>query len=270
MKHAISVERVLSEVRAIAEFQNVDRAELERALGELMPHLNQYAELSLTERGVEILTGSKGEGAARSLSEIARRHGGLDSVAEAFLACDALFPGRMLGLKLCFGPDASPPSLYHRTMTPKSEALDFLASVPELANAITTLGPALEESRTVYALGFIPVRGEVGLKVYTIGDVRANLGGQPFGGARTVDGFVSYRVSKGITRPEIKRYLTDTAWERVAAKGARWPALIRFVKDALGYERAAYLGLLESEGAAPELKLYIERIGAIPTEYAAR
>src|SRR5262249_11712695 len=157
--------------------------------------------------------------ALASLAAIARRHGAIDPVVDAFVACDAAFPGRMLGLKVCFGPDAAAPTLYHRMMAPKEEAFAFLATLPAAAPAIPALRSALADSRTVYGLAFIPAFGEVGLKLYTIGDVRSDLGGARSSAPGSEEGFVSYRIARGKAHVEVKRYLTDVAWDHVRADG---------------------------------------------------
>jgi hypothetical protein len=261
---------VLDEIHALIDFYELDQAAVDRVVAELVPYLHRYAEIALTARGFEILTGAKEDHAAAALGSIARRHGALEPVIEAFLACDAAFPGRMLGLKVCFGPDASAPTLYHRMMAPKEEVFAFLASVQPAASAVPALRRALAASRLVYGLAFIPVGSEVGLKVYTIGDVRSDLADVASAAPKSEDGFVSFRVAHGRANVEIKHYLTDVPWDDLRVDGDRWPALIAFARSSLGYEKAAYLGLLEVEGQTPELKLYVERIGAIPTEYQAR
>lgn len=265
-----SVDHVRGELDSLIAFYDLDRAAVGRSIDDLAPHLHRYAEIALTARGFEILTGGKGPSAKTALADIALRHGAIEPVVDAFVTCDTAFPGRMLGLKVCFGPGASAPTLYHRTMAPKEEAFAFLATLPGIAPAVPALRRALAESRTVYGLAFLTVDGEIGLKLYTIGDVRSDLAGAASHAPRSEDGFVSYRVSRGRAQVEIKRYLTDVSWDRVTSDGDRWPRVIDFARSALGYERAAYLGVLETEGQAPELKLYVERIGAIPTDYAAR
>jgi hypothetical protein len=265
-----SVDRVRGEIEELIAFYGLDRAAVGRVIDDLAPHLERYAEIALTARGFEILTGGKGARARAALADVARRHGAIDPVVDAFVACDAAFPGRMLGLKVCFGPGASAPTLYHRMMASKEEAFAFLATLPSAAPAIPALRAALARNRKVYGLAFIPAAGEVGLKLYTIGDVRSDLGGEASAGPASEPGFVSYRIARGRAQVEIKRYLTDVGWDQVRVDGDRWPRVVAFARGSLGYEKAAYLGVLEVEGRIPEMKLYVERIGAIPTDYEAR
>jgi hypothetical protein len=264
----VSIERVRTESLMVAAFQGLDVRAIDGVLAELAPHLACYAELALTERGFEVLTGGRGATAAASLAAIARRHGAPDEVVDGFRACVAALPDRMLGLKLCFGPDAAGPTLYHRTMAPKAEVFALLAEMPPLEPALASLAEALAGSATIYGLAFVPVRGALGLKVYTIGDVRADLAGGIATG--TAPGFVSHRVAGGRASVEVKRYLTEVSWDRMRATSERWAQLIDLARGPLGYQRAAYLGVLECEGEAPETKIYFERIGAIPTAYSAR
>jgi hypothetical protein len=258
--HAVHVR---GEVRRLARHQGIAAAEVERALAALAPHLDAYAEIVLTERGFELITGGLGRATARRLATLACLFGAPLATAAPFLRCEAAFPDRMLGLKLCFGPGAAAPSLYLRTRAPLDAALAFLATLDETAAAVDALRAALGSSRVLYGLGFFGASGELGVKTYTIDDVPALDG-------RATPGFVSYRVVAGSLVAEHKRYLPHVPWDRIVPPTPRWQALCRLAARELGYETAGHFAITEQAGRAPVLKLYVERIGAVPTDFEAR
>ncbi|HZS35938.1 MAG TPA: hypothetical protein VFF06_03880 [Polyangia bacterium] len=275
---------VRREVRALAAFHGLDAAAVEEALEDVAPHLYAYAEIVLAERGFELITGGRGRAAAESLAAIASRHGAPAAVCAAFLDCERAFPGELLGLKLAFDANVKPISpsgtkvkpislsaekvkpisLYVRTQAPLDEGLAFLGRLPSLAPAVPLLARALEENRVLYGLGFFAAEGGgLGVKTYTIGDVPLPDGGH-------APGFLSRRIAAGRVIAEVKRYLPDVDWSRLEVPSDRWRALVDFAGGELGYRRAGHFGIVEREHGAPELKLYVERIGAIPTDFAAR
>lgn len=252
---------VIAEARALAAWKGVPSEELERALVVLTPLLGGYAELVVAERGIEIITGGVGASVAEELAAIAASSGAPAATREAFLACAAAFPSVMLGVKVCLGAPRgpfAPPTLYVRTLAPRERVLGFLATIPEIAPALDALRAALAESATIYGLGFSSQGNALATKTYTIGEV-APLG------AEARPGFVSFRVVRGTLSKETKRYLPDLAWHDVPA----WAKGAAEVKSLVGCDRVGHLGVIEgSEGA--QVKLYLERIGAIPSDFSAR
>lgn len=255
---------VTAEVRALGELYDVDAAEIDAVVTALAPHLGHYAELVLGETGFEVITG--GVGNASSLSSIAARFGALPEAMAAFEACAAAFPDRMLGLKLELGPTADGPTLYVRTMTEMESGLGFLASLPRAAAGVPALRDALVANRTLYGLGFSGADSLV-VKTYTIDDVGGDSGA---GRSEAAPGFRSLRLDGGTISAESKRYLPDVAWRDIVPPTPRWRTVVDFASGALGWRLAGHFGLASRNGRAPELKLYVERIGAIPTDYAAR
>jgi hypothetical protein len=246
---------VIREARALAEWKGVAGPDLEEALEALAPHLEGYAEMVVAEHGLEVITGGIGSNLATELARLAAGRGAPGITTAAFVACERAFPERMLGLKLCFGPPHAPPTLYVRTLAPRALAIDFVRHLPGIAPAAAALDRALAENSTVYGLGFSSRQEELVLKTYTIADVSA-LGA----GARP--GFVSFRVSGGELRRETKRYLPDLPWSEL-------PPWYRDVRQHVPVERVGHLGVVEVDGSPPDVKLYLERIGAIASDFSA-
>lgn len=245
---------VADEVRRLARFQGVGSREVEPVLSALAPHLDTYAEVVITEQGLELITGGIGSVPAAQLAALAERFGAPNETARAWSECIAAHPTRMLGLKVCLGPDAAPPSLYVRTMCPTGEGLKWLAG----RIATTPLADALSDNQTLYGLGFTSRHGECTIKTYTIG--------------RLEDGTVGFNSSRvtpsGMVR-EHKRYWPAVPWSELPLTAWRWRRLVRFAADVLGYDVAGHFATTEREGAPDELKLYVERVGAIPTDRTA-
>ena len=250
---------VTREARALGALMGVSGAPLDGALDAMAPHLSTYAELVVTEHGIEVITGGVGDETAGSLARIGIEHGVSPETSAAFLACARAFPGRMLGLKLCFAPSRPGPTLYVRTLAHRGEVLAFLSRLREVASALNALDQRLEGNRTVYGLGFSAHDGALAVKTYSLADV-ALLG------SAARPGFVSWRVAGGALLREAKRYLPDLEWAELPV----WPALAREVRARVACDRVGHLGVIESTGGAPEVKLYLERVGAIPTDLSAR
>lgn len=244
---------VIAEARALAAWKGVAHDELERALAALEPFLGVYAELVVAERGIEIITGGIGHGVAEELAAIAKARGAPAVTCEAFLACAAAFPPVMLGSKVCLGAPSAP-TLYVRTLAPREGVLDFLARIPEIVPALGALADALAANATIYGLGFSSRGNALVTKTYTIRDV-----------ADARPGFVSYRIVRGELSKETKRYLPDLAWGDVPA----WAKDAAEAKALVACDRVGHLGVIEGEDG-PQVKLYLERIGAIPSDFSAR
>ncbi|GAC1394813.1 MAG: hypothetical protein NVSMB47_04630 [Polyangiales bacterium] len=255
----ITTADVIAEARALGALRGVSGDPFERALTALEVHFQRYAELVVTESGIELITGGVGPSAGNALASIAVEHGASPAATRAFLACAQAFGARMLGLKLCFGSRPSTPTLYVRLRAPKSETMRFLAEIEEVAPALPALECALVDNDTIYGLGFFDRDGALALKTYS-------LAGVTLDGSAVRPGFVSFRVAGGQIARDVKRYLPDLRWDQlpVALPG------VDQVMARVACERVGHVGVVESEGRAPEVKLYLERIGAIPTDHSAR
>jgi hypothetical protein len=149
------------------------------------------------------------------------------------LAAAARWPDAITGIKL--DPSGrEEPTLYIRPVCPWAEGHRWL--VGELGAIADRIPPA----RTLYGLGF---QGDI-VKTYALVD----------------GGFVSHRICGDQLR-EHKAYRADVAWHAIAWPDSRWAA-IGALGRALGFRTAGHVGETESG----ERKLYIERVGAIPTD----
>jgi len=248
---------VVDEIVALASLKGVAAAELDGAIALLAPHLGVYAELVVTAAGIEIITGGVGNATARDLARIATVAGA--RTCDAFLACTERFPDRMLGLKLCFGAAASFPTLYLRTLAPRADVLSFVATLPDHAGAVPALSLALAGNEVLYGLGFsTTAAGQPLLKTYSLDDVSAL-------GSHAMPGFVSFRAMGAAVAREVKRYLPDLAWSELP-DGFGYEQ----VRALVGCERVGHLGVVESPGVAPQVKLYLERVGAVASDFSLR
>ena len=82
----VSRDDVIAEARALASWKGVDVGSVDAALARLAPHLDVYAELVVTEHGIEVITGGVGADAAHELAALAGEHGASSSMVDAFLA----------------------------------------------------------------------------------------------------------------------------------------------------------------------------------------
>lgn len=148
-----------------------------------------------------------------------------------FLAAARRWPDAITGIKL--DPSGhEEPTLYIRPLCPWSDGLAWLAR---------DLDPArIPPARTLYGLGF---QGDI-VKTYALVD----------------DGFVSHRIGGDGLR-EHKEYRADVAWDAIEWPDARWSA-IGALGRALGFRVAGHVG----ETKNGERKVYVERVGAIPTD----
>ncbi|MEZ4443879.1 MAG: hypothetical protein R3B72_32700 [Polyangiaceae bacterium] len=246
---------VAEEIRRLARFQGIVMDEVEQVLSAFGDHnLDTYAEVVITERGLELITGGVGSVAAE-LASIARHFGAPEDTARTFLDCAAAFPERMLGLKVCLGPEAAPPTLYVRTMCSTNEGLVWLQGRVSTA----ALVEALADNRTLYGLGFASREGECAIKTYSLGPLPDD----------TI-GFHSWRATSSGVVKERKRYWPDVPWGELPLTSWRWRRLARFAARELGYDVAGHFATTERDNEPDELKLYVERIGAIATDRSAQ
>jgi len=161
---------VYDEVMEIARFQGIDGPEFRQKIQQLAKHFDYYAEFVISQFGLEVITAAKGD--AKGLAETALICGAAPQVVDAFVKCAVTFPGKVLGLKTYFGPDAELPSLYVRTMVPTQAALNFLYTLPYVADFLPSLEGYVNQHPTMYYISFKGNDGDVCLKTYHIGDVQ--------------------------------------------------------------------------------------------------
>lgn len=209
----------------------------------LAPFFGSYLELAIEDEGFEVITG--GVGIARELARAAASLGLDPSAIEAFLGAAATYPDAMLGLKVD-AAGRTPPTLYHRTMLPLERGLELLACNLH-ASAIDALAARLAPARTLYGLGFTTTAGRLRVKTYVLDEVEGHVG------------FRSVRVtSNGVEEDE--RLYEAEAPVRTDVPVARLAAHV------LGVNVLGHVASSRRRGT----KVYVERVGAIPTDFAAR
>ncbi|MDQ3336574.1 MAG: hypothetical protein M4D80_15510 [Myxococcota bacterium] len=146
----------------------------------------------------------------------------------------ARWPDAITGIKL--DPTGrEEPTLYVRPLCPWDEGVAWLER--EVGGVATRIPP----SRTLYGLGF---QGDL-VKTYALAP----------------DGFVSYRIAGDELYREHKDYRADVAWDTIDWPDDRWTA-IGALGRVLGFRNAGHVG----ETSGGERKLYVERVGGIPTD----
>lgn len=253
--------RTQDEIRKLAEFLSVPLVAVESELGALRSHLENYCELALSERGLEIITAGKGPEVAADFAARALETGLSPEAAELFLECERRFPGRHLGFKRAFGAGASRASVYVRFKASKRDVLPFLKE--RVPGVLASLEAHLEGNDILYGFGFFG-EARLGMKTYVLRD----LAPPQADGPRT-RGFLSYRWIENRLAAERKEYFPAVLRSDLAHLGGGWPRLLDFLRDAFRWERADHLGVRRVAGEAPSYKLYWERIGHLPTDFAA-
>lgn len=250
----ITATQVLSEIEDLAAVQGLDRAAVQAAVQPLAAHLGRYAELVLTETGLEVITG--GRGVPLSLAAIARQHGIHERAIESFLDIAARYPATMHGVKVVLDAAPQSPSLYIRLRIPATEGAHWLHHLPEVRPHLDALTAQWGALGVLYGLGFTGTRA-LTVKSYVLGFLD-HVG--------SVDlGFISHRIGTDGLSPVSKRYRPDVPWDALAVTSPGLARIARFAEETLGYQIANHFGQRDDE-----LKIYVERIGSIPTDYAAR
>ena len=188
--------------------------------------LGRYAEWVLGRDGFALVT--LGEAA-----QLAKR--GSATSARRLHAAAAHWPTAITGIKLAPGCREEP-TLYVRPVCPWQEGIAWLER--EIGSVAMRIPPA----RTLYGLGF---QGEL-VKTYAL----------------SPDGFVSWRVEGGALAREHKDYRADVAWDDIVWPDAKWRA-IGVLGHALGFRSVGHVGRSSGTG---EMKIYVERVGAIATD----
>jgi len=220
------------DIRCVAAEYGLDASS---AIARVRPFLGHYLELVFASNSFEIITGGRGCAAALAAAS------GLLVAARAFLDTDLRFPGAMLGLKVPVGASASA-TLYHRSLLPVAEATAHLARIgPAAADLPAHLGAVA----TLYGLGFSEAGGALRIKTYVLGEVGGRLG------------FRSLRLGPAGLEADVREYTPDAGGDGAAADHAR---------RALGVERFGHV----AHSKARATKVYVERVGAITTDYSAR
>jgi hypothetical protein len=188
--------------------------------------LGRYAEWVLGRDSFALVT-------LGSVAELASY--GSATSARRLCSAAARWPAAVTGIKLA--PDGhEEPTLYVRAVCPWRDGIEWLEGE---VGAVATRVPT---ARTLYGLGF---QGEL-IKTYAL----------------VPNGFVSWRVEGAQLCREHKDYRADVSWDAIAWPDAKWQA-IGALGRTLGFCSAGHVGR-SSEMA--EMKIYVERVGAIATD----
>lgn len=230
------------DVRRVATDYGLD---VEGLLAVLAPFLPSYLELALDDDGFEIITG--GRDVASELERAAADLGLGAPARAAFRLVASRAPHAMLGLKLDAAGRA-PPTLYHRAMLPLGEGLALLGELGIPAPVRADVGARLAPAETLYGLGFTTSRGALRVKAYVLDDVAGRVG------------FRSVRATADGVEADERRYEAEADAARAGLDCARRAA------------RALHVSVLGHVARSPGrgAKVYVERIGAIPTDTSAR
>jgi hypothetical protein len=208
--------------------------------------------------------------AAEDFANWALQQGALPASVALFRSCNRHFPNRMLGVKFCFGSSTNAPSLYVKTKADIAQGLDFLKQEIGRCDAFSQLATALERNRILYGLGFFSAGRQAGIKTYTLTSLATPM---PIQKEIQAPGFLSYRIIGGQLQKETKKYWPEIDWHDLSGMNDRWKNILAFVQNDLGYPKANQVGIIEREADGknrpPQLKLYVERIGRIATDYCA-
>jgi hypothetical protein len=226
------------------------------------PHLADYAEFVFGETGFELITGGCGAAKAAALAQLAARYGLHPRAVHAFEALAAQFPAAMLGLKLAIEPGPTLPTLYVRTKTSAAAVLPLLRELLTVAE-YDGLGQTLQHNEVLYGLGFTG-HAAVVLKTYVIQDLQVFFPAQV---AVATPGFVSYRIAEGAVQADCKYYLPDVDLAAWTPPTARLAAIREALLAEPDLRVAGNIGVHSGTQAC---KIYVEQVGAIPTDFSAR
>jgi len=168
----------------------------------------------------------------------------------------------MLGLKLALDGADTLPTLYVRTKTSPAAVLPLLMPLLTLEE-LASLRQSLQQNTILYGLGFTG-RDALVLKTYVIQDLRAFF---PAHLAASTPGFVSYRVAEGALQSACKYYLPDVDLASWTPPTARLATICRTLVAEADLCLAGNIGVHSGTG---EYKIYVEQVGAIATDFAAR
>lgn len=244
---------VRSELLALASFYGVDRDAVDSVLDSLGAQLDEYAEIVLCEEGFELITAGHGRSVFESFAQTVRCRGASDRVIAAFRLVHEALPDRIVALKLCLGGEPDAPSCYVRTMVGLSAGVSLLSGLEEVGLHCAALTERLRQSSTLYGVGFSG-RETLRLKTYTLSVDEMTTG------------FTSHRIDVKGLHDFPKRYEREVGWSSIRRSSSKWARVLDFAARELGYREAGHVGTWTRADAASTFKVYVERIGAIPTE----
>ncbi|MGK7924050.1 MAG: tetratricopeptide repeat protein [Spirulina sp.] len=141
---------VKNEILRLGEIYSLETEDFKKTVDLLS--LEHYIEYVFGEENFEIITGGIGE--EDRLIDIVTQLQIPEIVVTSFKKCVAEFPGKMVGLKLCFGPADVFPTLYLDLLEPWDVAFSFLETLPEIRDSLPVFKQHLEGSNVCMLLAF--------------------------------------------------------------------------------------------------------------------
>lgn len=251
------------EISAIANFYNLESQTILQTIMPLLPWLENYWEMVFATESLEIITAGKGPDFAEKVATAALHQGLSTETVNLFLQGCQAFPEVIYGIKWCFSASQKTlPTIYIRTKTEIKSGLNFLENHLPAAD-IQVLKSALQENKTLYGLGFSEKHAALYVKTYTIENVVS-------GKNEVVPGFVSHRLHQGQLSKEHKTYLPEVSLYEFQPEVPALKNLRDFLLFRMQYSQAGHIGMLHQEEVLTEYKIYVERLGGIPTDFSAR
>ena len=236
---------IKQQLLALAAHYQLPEVGLEKILAS--PLLEDYVEIVLCEDQLEVVLGGMGREA--DLQEMALAHGFPAEVVEAFAACAARFPDKMLYSKFSPSAEIGAGSMYFVLLEPWENVVEFLGSLGFSASVLAQLQQAVSGNRICFLLGFThdPSKGGLSIKAYHLFDRDV-----PFAGPKPF--LISYRFGKNQFDPQPKVYFANAKWQEFGGQ-APWAALSALGNTLFG-ERHAVLRGVSDKGSE---KAYIFR-----------
>ena len=228
----------------------------------LEQHFHTYLELTFQPDRYEIITGGTGRHCCESFVKIAKLYGGIgEETIEWFISAYQAFPDSILGIKLPVDriDHAASPTLYVRSKCSRDTVFTWLLDCGMSAGVLNALAESMKDNNCFYGLGFTESEGRTLVKTYTIDQVDA-----------ATTGFVSYRIHDNKILPVRKEYLPEVPIDEFQPPTSRWAELVDFLESIMNYRTAGHLGYEVDRHGISHLKIYVERIGAIPTDFEAK
>src|SRR5262249_26950767 len=239
--------QIKREAMELARIYAIDQDAFKSAVNQL--DFARYAEYVIGAENFEIIGGV---GQDAGWAGIARRLGVPAEILDRFERCAARFPGKMAGVKLCFGQAADHPTLYLDVVEPWDAVFSFLETLPETKETLPALREHLRRSGVCMLLAFSMDRHskQVVVKTYHAYD-RANRGAD-------VPLIVSYRLQDGKVRAQPK-YYSPIQWQNIENVDTRLNPAAAEVARILGRPYQALHGYHLTDDQIQDSKIYIFR-----------
>lgn len=251
------------EITAIANNYGLNQEAIISTIQPVKTWFESYWEMVFAVNNFELITAGNGSDFAQKVAVVALNQGLSETTVSFFQQCCAAFPEAIFGLKLCFSRTGKvAPTIYVRTKSAIQPGFDFLNQVLSTAE-MEIMQAALSKNNTLYGLGFSEKNGQLYLKTYTIEDVET-------AGHKTIPGFVSHRLHGHQLSKEHKTYLPEVSLKEFCPEDIPLKDLRDFLLFRMQYMQAGHIGMLYKNGQLAEYKIYVERVGGIPTDFSAK